>query len=294
MTALGPQLPGRRRLDLLASYSEKVGDVIRRRQSMIALKAARIDAELAYRARGTFLANMNHELRTPLNAITGFAGMLKEADKLGFSSEQRQEYLDYILQSADLLLSHIDTIIQIADAESGGTKLTRRAFDLRDLVEQMTEEAKLSATEPVLFFENDMPDRLPPVDADPDKVAVALKHLIHFMSSTTKDPVTFRLTVRSGLGGKSEGFLYLALSSDAPAHTKADIDQALRVFDQVEEGLDRKFDSQRLGLPIAKSFIELNHGRFNIKTMEGTGTLIRFALPIAASDHQRTYEQLVS
>ena len=74
---------------LLGRYQALYGDSIRRRQNTVALRAARVEAELAYKARGAFLASMNHELRTPLNAITGFAGLLKEADTYGFAPEQR-------------------------------------------------------------------------------------------------------------------------------------------------------------------------------------------------------------
>ncbi|MEM9422665.1 MAG: histidine kinase dimerization/phospho-acceptor domain-containing protein [Pseudomonadota bacterium] len=181
MTAMAISRPGRGQRSLLGSYTEKCADAIRRNQSTIALRAARVDAELAYRARGAFLASMNHELRTPLNAITGFAGLLKQSEDMNLTPEQRGEYLDYILQSADLLLSHINTILQIADAESGGTKLARRAFDVGDVIDQVLEGLNDSGVAGQLSVSQDVPSALPPVNADPDKIAVALQHLIGFV-----------------------------------------------------------------------------------------------------------------
>ncbi|WOI54186.1 HAMP domain-containing sensor histidine kinase [Parvularcula sp. LCG005] len=278
---------------MLSSYSETFGDALRRQQSAITLRAAKVDAELAYRARGAFLANMNHELRTPLNAITGFAGLLKDAEAMGLTEEKRGEYLDYILQSADLLLSHINTILEIADAESGGAKLRRRAFSAVDVVEQTIDQVREQLAGQASFT-LDLPAGIPVVDADPDKVSTAIQHIIDYLVGSAEDHAEIHVTIRPGLGGKSEGFVYTAIECLAEGPTQADIDDALRVFEQFHEGLDRKFEGFRLGLPIAKSFIELNQGKFNIKTLGEKGTLIRFALPVASQEHQQLAEQLAS
>lgn len=281
----------RREDDLLTAYSAKFGDALRRRESGLALRAAKVDAELAYRARGKFLASMNHELRTPLNAITGFAGILQQAQEMNISPEQQQEYLSYILESADLLLSHINTILEIADAESGGNKLCRRAVDLHDLIRQSVEQIEEELEGKVRILLDPGP-ALPLTDIDPDKIALAIRHLAEFL--VDEEPLSIKLSTRRGLAGRSANFVYVALEADETEVDEALIEQALRVFDQVHEGLYRRIDQRRLGLPIAKSYIELNHGKFSIKTKPDEGVLIRFSLPVAANEHQKTAEMLAS
>jgi signal transduction histidine kinase len=275
---------------LLSAYQARYGASIRRQQSAVALRAARVEAELAYKARGTFLASMNHELRTPLNAITGFAGLLKEADTYGFAPEQKAEYLDHILQSAELLLSHIDMILQIADAESGGSKLSKRVIEVPDAVAEVREAARRDLDAAGARFVADVPRALPPIHADPDKLVTALRHLVAFALTRPREGMTVKLAVRPGLASRA-GWVYFSLEDDGEGRTEAELLAALRVFEQVHEGLHRRFGSGALGLAVAKSFIELNGGRFNAKARPGSGHLFRFAVPVAEAQSQGADQQ---
>lgn len=262
---------------LLAAYEGRLGDAIGRHQSAVALRAARMEAELALRARGTFLASMNHELRTPLNAITGFAGLLKEADAYGFDEEQKAAYLDHILESAELLLSHIDTIIEVADAESGGARLKRQVFDLAALIEEVSGEVDA-------VIDLDIEGGLPPVFADPDRVATAIGHLLRFAGYRDEGGAPVRITARDGGARQAAAgagqWIYVAVAEIGGGRGAEEVAAALRVFERIHEGLQRGAGGD-LSLPIAKSFVELNGGRFSVKPRADGGHTYRFALPRA-------------
>lgn len=281
MTAGRTSSARRRRDGLLEGYVARHGDAIRRQQSVVALRAARVEAELAYKARGTFLAHMNHELRTPLNAITGFAGLLKEADAYGFDEAQKAEYLDHILESSELLLSHINTLLEVADAESGGAKLDKRAFSSGELIEDAVAELRPSLDARGIALAADLPADLPAVLADPDRIDTALRHLVRFAAARMEAGGEVHVTARAGLSGASAAWLYVAIHADGDSRAQSDIDDALAVFERVQQGLHRGLGSQ-LSLPIAKAFVELNGGRFNVKPASG-GWMYRFALPRAVA-----------
>ena len=97
---------------LLADYEARLGEAVMRNRAALEVRTARAEAEQAIKSRSEFLANMNHELRTPLNAIIGFATMLRDAQEYDFSEDQKTAYAEYILQSGDLLLGHINTLLE--------------------------------------------------------------------------------------------------------------------------------------------------------------------------------------
>lgn len=270
---------------LLAAYTARHGDAIRRQQSVVALRAARVEAELAYKARGTFLAHMNHELRTPLNAIMGFAGLLKEADAYGFDADQKAAYLDHILESSELLLSHINTLLEVADAESGGAKLAKCAFAPGELIDDIAAELRTDLAPKGVTVRVDTQTDLPEVMADPDRISTVVGHLVRFAGAKTETAHEIRISVRAGLGGASKDWVYIAIDAEGDKHTMAEIDDAMRVFERVHEGLHRSLGHQ-LSLPIAKSFIELNGGRFNVKAKPSGGCLYRFALPRVVAEQR--------
>ena len=60
--------------------------------------------------------------------------------------------------------------------------------------------------------------------------------------------------------------------------TQEQIQLALEPFVQVDNSLHRKYEGAGLGLPLAKAFIEVQGGRFEVESKPGRGTAVRFVL----------------
>ncbi|MFZ6732288.1 response regulator [Undibacterium sp. Ji42W] len=96
------------------------------------LEQARMHAEIANRAKSTFLSNMSHELRTPLNAILGFAQILA-SDSLQTSLEEKKEFAKHIEEAGSHLLALINEILDLAKVESGAMKLSVEVITLDEV-----------------------------------------------------------------------------------------------------------------------------------------------------------------
>jgi two-component system cell cycle sensor histidine kinase PleC len=63
--------------------------------------------------------------------------------------------------------------------------------------------------------------------------------------------------------------------------SRDDLAIALAPFGQVDSRLARRFEGTGLGLPLAKSLVELHGGTLAIESAPGAGTTVTVILPLA-------------
>src|SRR5712671_5515923 len=94
-----------------------------------------IELERAVEAKSQFLANMSHEMRTPLNGVLGMLELVRQTE----SGATQQRFVETARRSADTLLGVINGVLDVSKIEAGRVELEHSAFDLRTLVEEVTE-----------------------------------------------------------------------------------------------------------------------------------------------------------
>jgi two-component system cell cycle sensor histidine kinase PleC len=273
MRALNPFAANRGAL--IGSYTARLAEGLAVRRAEIEARTARIEAELSIKARSEFLANMNHELRTPLNAIIGFATMLRDGDVYNLSDEQRRSYAEYILQSGDLLLAHINTILETAALDSASVQLVQSDADLAQILADAVARAVIAADAAGVRIENKTAQAKLGCFADAERAGQAVDHLLRV--ALRASPKGGRVFVRASLS--ENGWPEIAVRDKGPGLSQDAIKEALTTFDQVHRGLDRSFAGPGVGYAIAKTFIEMQGGRLEIKSRLGDGVIARILLP---------------
>ncbi len=267
-----------RRQALLASHEDLEFRVNERTEELTRanhnLEAATEKAEYASRAKSEFLANMSHELRTPLNAVIGFVQFLISG-KPGPLNEKQLEYSANIQESGEHLLEVINEILDLSKIETGSVSLDEENFDLRqsiDVAVRLTRERAVTAGLVVIL---EIPDDMPQVRADQRMVK---QILINLLSNAIKfTPEAGQVCVSAAVD--LDRSMRVTVADTGIGMSAADIDIALTKFGQVEGGLDRKREGTGLGLPLAKSQMELHGGKLSIASQPGKGTSVTVLFP---------------
>ena len=94
------------------------------------LESLKQEADNANKAKSIFLANMSHEIRTPMNGILATIQLLQ----LECVNEYQNKYIKILKESANIMLSVINNLLDISKIESGTFKLNNDPFNLKETI----------------------------------------------------------------------------------------------------------------------------------------------------------------
>jgi two-component system cell cycle sensor histidine kinase PleC len=264
---------------LMGEYASLIGEAILRQRTREAEHAARIEAELADRVKSEFISNMSHELRTPLNTMIGFSKILSEHDKRRIPDAEIVEYSKLILDAAGHLLSVINDILDISKIQSGRYTLDAREISIEDVIQATFSTGRNAAREAGIGLDCEIATNLPLVRGDAAKLQQALSNLVsNAIKFTLKGGAVKLEAVRLNDGGVG-----VMIRDNGVGMSDDELKLATIPFGQVDGGRARWREGTGLGLPIARSLIELHGGQMTIKSQKGIGTEVGIILPSSST-----------
>jgi signal transduction histidine kinase len=266
--------------------SGKRGDAIGHRELRIARGLSRIastalvrayqasDAELLQRARTEYVAAMSHELRAPLHVICGFQSLLLEGD-FGPVTPAQVDALQRIGKSANQLLELIDNTLNLNRIEAGKLVAELRDVPARDLlaeVELDTRDMRASSSLESVWV---IPEALPLVRTDPQKLKLVLRNLI---GNALKYTDAGRVTVSAA--ERNRGVEFAVIDTGIGIAPEA-VRTIFEPFRQVRDRGSRDRGGVGLGLHIVQRLLELLGGAIRVDSRPGAGSAFRVWIPIA-------------
>ncbi len=235
---------------------------------------AEVEAE---RLKDAFIAHVSHELRTPLTAIRGYSNLLL-AGAGGQLSEQQQSFLQTIARHTEALIAMIGTLLDFSEMEAGGRlALRKRSISIASLAEEVAREWQPRMEENGLTFRTEIPDHLPPIMADSERLRWAIINLLRNASQYTPQGGTITLQISS-----HDNWLVLEVA-DTGAGIPPEVQKHL--FTRFYRGIPNEDDTVRglgLGLYITRAIVEAHGGHIQVTSTPGAGSTFTICLPLPA------------
>jgi signal transduction histidine kinase/HAMP domain-containing protein len=260
-------------VQVLQTLSDQLAVAIHNAELFEAAESARADAEEANWMKSQFLANMSHELRTPLNAIINFAYLMSLGLDGPLTAEQT-DMLNRVGDSGRHLLGLINNILDLAKIEAGRIDLFLEKVYLPELIHGvMATAVGLTRGKPIELH-TEIPDDLPLVQADSNRIRQVLLNLV---ANAVKFTDAGHITIRA-VADDSQ-WVTVSVADTGIGMRPEDISKAFTEFVQLDGDLSRRVGGTGLGLSITRKFIEMHGGEIWVESELGQGATFYFSLP---------------
>jgi len=230
------------------------------------------------RVRADFVANVTHEIKTPLTAILGFIETLR-----GGAIDEKETakgFLETIQRHAERLDRLVDDLLTISDAELGEMSFLFESVSIDGIIENILPVIEPGASQKGIRIEKDLPDNLPPIRGDRDRLhQIVLNVLDNALKFT---PEGGAISIR-GVDGK-DGTVSVTVADTGVGIPKDEIPRLGERFYRVDKTRSRELGGTGLGLSIVKHLITAHDGRMEIDSQVGKGTIVSLIFPVFRED----------
>jgi two-component system, OmpR family, sensor histidine kinase KdpD len=223
------------------------------------------------RLRSVLLDSVTHEFRTPLTSIKASAQTLMSEFEL--DKPQRKDLLTVINEESDRLNRLISEAAEVAQLDSHQLELHFEPHEIRDAVDAAIGKSRQALQDHTL--QSTIPDHLPLVRMDVDRIIEVLVHLLDNAGrySPPRTPIQITVELRNGE----------VVTSVADHGPGIDDMEREMIFEKFYRGRNQRMIVQGtgMGLAIAKAIVELHGGKIGVTSQVSRGSLFYFSLPTA-------------
>ncbi|WP_010632714.1 sensor histidine kinase [Sporolactobacillus vineae] len=221
--------------------------------------------------RQAFFSNVSHELRTPVTYLQGYARVL--ADGRVTSEQEKAQYLSIIYEESVRLGHLINDLFDLAKLEEGRIPIKRDALDLKSVILEAAGKVRLKAETKHLNLRTDLPDTVPPLRGDRQRMVQVLLNLLeNAIRYTEKGRITVRVR-------RQEGTTAISVSDTGIGIPEQELPYIFERFYRVEKSRARQYGGTGLGLSIVKAFTERQGGSVHVTSQVGRGTTFTLLFP---------------
>ena len=214
-----------------------------------------VDEEVkSQRMKTDLVTNVSHDLKTPLTAIITYVNLLKEE---GVTEEERKSYIEVLEQKSMRLKVLIEDLFEISKATSKNVTLNLVDVDIVSLMKQVGLELEDKIQASGVNFRWDLPDEKVMINLDSQKTYRVFENLIVNITKYAMPGTRAYIGIQV-----QNGEAVISMKNTSASELNFSPEEITDRF--VRGDVSRNTEGSGLGLAIAKSFTELQKGRFFI------------------------------
>ncbi|MDO4536306.1 MAG: HAMP domain-containing sensor histidine kinase [Clostridium perfringens] len=218
--------------------------------------------------RTDFINNFSHEFKTPIISIKGFAEILKD-DSL--SKEERDEYLDIIIEESQRLSYLATNVLNLSKIETQAILKNKQEFNVGEQIRQsiLLLESKFKAKN--ISLDINIDDCI--LNGNKEMLGQVWLNLLDNSIKFTKENGIISVDVK-----KSEHNIFITFGDNGVGISESAVS---KIFDKFYQGdTSHATKGNGLGLTIVKKIVELHLGTIQCESVVSKGTKFKIMLPI--------------
>ena len=233
-------------------------------------------AEAVERARRTqreFLANVSHELKTPLTSLIGFSQALTDGSLK--TEEERLRAATIVHEESERVLRMSQELLDLARVEAGTVSFHITPVDLAAQLQQELEIVRPRAVAAGLSIESEVPEGLPPVAADPERLHQVLDNLLDNAVKYAPRGSNVRITA------SPNGSAVETVVANVTGEHRPDPEKMFQRFYRADASRSAAAGGVGLGLAISRELVAAMRGSLRADLDGGDTLRLRLTLPKA-------------
>ncbi len=239
-----------------------------------------LDAAMAAdRAKSDFIAVMSHEMRTPLNGVLGLIDLLLRSRL----DERQRRFAESAAASGEILLRHVNDVLDIARADAGRLTLAEEPIDIASVVREAIEIVRPLAEEQGDRIDFDPGEGFGPLRGDARRVRQIALNLLGNAVKFTEDG-SIRVSLAMLREDEAGAEVELVVEDTGCGVPEADRERIFEDFVMLDPSYEREASGSGLGLAIVRRMAQAMGGSARVEAAEGGGSRFRVVMRLALGE----------
>lgn len=224
------------------------------------------------------IASISQELRQPLSSIVGYTDLLL-GESVGILGVVQKKFVDRIKASTERIRNLTDDMIRITTLATDLNQLSPETVDINTVIDNAMSYTSSQLREKNISIHLELPKSLTTVQVNREALQQILIHLLQNAGAATPFEGTIKLKVLTGIENGTE-YVQLQVTDQGGGIDPSDLSRVFTRLYRAENVLIQGVGDTGVGLSIAKSLAESQHGKIWVESEFGKGSTFSVLLPI--------------